>query len=295
MEIDYLDQIYKSLTPEQKEVLDSQIKRSRKTVWLNELAKMKGILLDLDDYDNNELVKELEWELIDYEDAGFISKDLRCVCGKALRYRYVVGNSKKGLKYGLGREHLQQYTGIDSKTVHAVVKGISKIDLERDEILRKVGHNWKMEFEIQDANIIPKDMALQIKVGLPLLDRQINRLKKILHEERDNSLRNSLSSVFPKKNYYQTKNVYTDSYKEQYIFNCDEFKKLYSNFTNTTMQDEDLRRLHYYLKNNKSEIEKNGYVYDDLIKENLRILGRYGSSRINARSIVINIFKLKTI
>ena len=172
---------YESLNDSQRTFLDDYVKRGRKTKWLNILAAYKGIVIpetdDLSSLDETQAAL-LKWELIEVEDAGTVSKDLRCECGKALRYRYTVRHSESGVMYHLGSEHLEQYTNLDAETVRAVVKGLKRIDLERDELLDKVLDQWAMPLKLHPKLPIPKDVAEQLALGLPLLERQLKLLKQ---------------------------------------------------------------------------------------------------------------------
>lgn len=169
---------YESLTPEQQVFLDDYLKRGKKTKWLNILAQFKGVALTETSFEDESLLADaLVWELIEVEDAGAVSKALRCECGKALRYRYTVRNKKTGVLYRLGHEHLQQYTSLDAQTVKAVIKGLKKIDLERDEILDKILDQWQMPFQLHPKLSIPEEVKQLLALDLPLLDRQLKYLK----------------------------------------------------------------------------------------------------------------------
>lgn len=169
---------YDSLTPEQQVFLDEYLKRGKKTKWLNILAQFKGIALTESSLEDEALlVDALVWELIEVEDAGTVSKSLRCECGKALRYRYTVRNRETGVLYRLGHEHLQQYTSLDAQTVKAVIKGLKKIDLERDEILDKILDQWQMPFKLHSKLPLPEEVKQLLALDLPLLDRQLKYLK----------------------------------------------------------------------------------------------------------------------
>lgn len=263
--------IFSSLSIEQKEVLDQHVKRGIKTKWLNILAKKKGIVLSEADLDSNSPV-DLEWYLIEREDAGKISKDLRCICGKALRYRYTVLNIKTGIQYKLGSEHLEQYTNLDAATVKEVVRGIKTIDLEREEILEKVFQNWEMPTGIIDGIEIPNDMVEQIRVGLPLLKRQIRRLNSINKNLKKNSEVETVLSIQP--------------------FEVSEFKQLLKDYEIANLDVSEAKRFYEILSNYKAEIEDSGYSIGNIKEKSIRIMGKYGNNRLGARRWIFEITKM---
>lgn len=173
---------YEKLTDEQKYVLDEQIKRGKKTKWLNSWAKKKGNVLtdeDLNDIDAA-MNKLLEWVLVDYEDSLRINPETKCECGRALRYRYTVLHKSTGKQYKLGIVHLEQHTGLNPELVTEIKKGMKEIDVERDEILSKVIDGWYLPFDIPISINIPAYIKEQLRVDLPLLDRQVVRLTKLI-------------------------------------------------------------------------------------------------------------------
>jgi len=119
----------------------------------------------------------LDWILIDYEDFLTVKSEIRCECGRPLRYRYTILHKPYGKKYTLGITHLEDHIKLSPEIVRLISSGLQKIDLERDEILTKIKDNWKLSFDIPIDFEIPKDMQDQLRVNLPLLDRQEERLK----------------------------------------------------------------------------------------------------------------------
>ncbi|RAV20529.1 hypothetical protein DQG23_15805 [Paenibacillus contaminans] len=80
------------------------------------------------------------------------------------------------------------HTGIDAKTVQAILKGFQVIDYELSEILGKVKEGWKLSNAVRDipADLeLPPDIAEHIKLGLPLLERQTAKLKALVREHLD--------------------------------------------------------------------------------------------------------------
>jgi nitrogen fixation protein len=118
--------------------------------------------------------------LLEYEEADSGTGGMRCECGRALKYRYTIKHLGTGKIYRLGIVHLGQHTGLDLELVRKVTQGLDRIDLEKDEILLRVMNGWKLSFKIPDNIDLPKDIELQMNIGLPLLTSQEKRLKKII-------------------------------------------------------------------------------------------------------------------
>jgi len=178
-----LNEAYGSLSAQQKLFLDEEVIRGKKTNWLNIWAKKLGRELTEEELINPDqsMQKYLEWRLIGYEDSLRVNPNTKCECGRALRYRYTVENIKTNKTYKLGIVHLQDHTGLSPELVKSISKGLEIIDLEKDEILTKVIDEWTIPFEITPKLEIPSDIINQLVIGLPLLDRQVARLRKLIY------------------------------------------------------------------------------------------------------------------
>ncbi|HDR4600561.1 TPA: DUF3895 domain-containing protein [Bacillus cereus] len=191
------DIIFNGLSDEQQEYLRTFLKRGKQASFSSVLARLKGG----ESEDDAEHIST-QWILIDYIDAGEVSHDYLCECGRPLRYQYVVKNlvTDKILKFG--KNHFEEHTGLSSEIVSAVIKGMHKIDKELDEILSKISSEWSLiasldvDF-IPDDLVVPSDIQEHFDLGLPLLDRQIVRLKEEIR------IHNSLM----KKNQFELDNV----------------------------------------------------------------------------------------
>jgi hypothetical protein len=78
------------LTVEQQEFIERSVKQSKKSKWLEVLAKNKGISIE-----QATTIEELEsliddWVLMEVLDSGYGNKDYRCMCGTPLRSQYIV-------------------------------------------------------------------------------------------------------------------------------------------------------------------------------------------------------------
>ncbi|MGG3471538.1 DUF3895 domain-containing protein [Neobacillus pocheonensis] len=179
------DLILSSLNEEQVRFLKDEMKRGRRTVFANVIASQKG--LRVPEGATFEDIEHLvdSWILVGYVDAGRVTSDLKCECGRSLRYQYHVINKQTGEERKFGIDHLELHTGIDAKTVSEIRSGFSMIDLELDEILLKIEAGWsidKLSLPPFSDIKLPQDIQLHIDLQLPLLDRQIARIRKLINE-----------------------------------------------------------------------------------------------------------------
>ncbi|WP_204524670.1 hypothetical protein [Litchfieldia alkalitelluris] len=177
------------LTVEQQEFLASTLKQSKKSKWLEVLARSKGLTIR-----KETTIEELEemiddWVLLEVLDSGYGNRNYRCMCGAPLRYQYVVLNKKSGEEVGLGVECFKNHTNLSAQVVTDVIKEFHTLDLLRDEILVKVAR--KQLFDINPylhIDNIPPTILEQAKLGIPLTDQQILTLQR-LKEVYDTKIR----------------------------------------------------------------------------------------------------------
>lgn len=180
-----LDQAYKSLTETQREFLDHHVRRGKKSAWLNALAKHKGAHIseeDLEDVDTT-MERLLDWSLADYIDHGERNPAIKCKCGIRLRHQYIALNTKTGDCVSFGVKHLQDHLAMPAHVVREVTKGLRVIDHERDEILTKIIDKWSPTFAYEPDQLTD-DMKKHYEVGLPFLDRQADRLFRIVSKSK---------------------------------------------------------------------------------------------------------------
>lgn len=153
------------------------LKRGRRTIFANILAKEKAV--------DGAGSAAYDWELLDYLDAGpnwQNNSSLYCMCGRKLRYQYVVQNRKTNDIVRFGRDHFREHTGIPPRLANQIIKGITEIDYELDEILLKINDGWTLADEGigQIPASLPNDIQAHLDYEIPLLGRQISRLKKLI-------------------------------------------------------------------------------------------------------------------
>lgn len=262
-----LNEAYLSLNDEQKQVLDEHIKLGMKTKWLNILAKNKGAVLTEEERENPEMAMEklLDWILLDYEDSLTINPNTRCECGRALRYRYTVLHKSTGKVYKLGSVHFEHHTGFSPELVRLITKGIKEINLERDEILSKVIRRWAFPFNIPITMDIPRDMKDQLRVKLPLLDRQVTRLIDLINTY------NSLTQTSLKPNKVELSPIDL-SYVDPIV--------LYNKLKSSNISAYEAKELFYFIKYRTDELSELGLDLDEIKKYSTKALGKIGNSSI---------------
>jgi hypothetical protein len=296
-----LDKAYLSLTDDQKLVLDNHVKRGKKTKWLNAWAKKKGSILSEGELDDPEktMDKLLEWVLVDYEESSSVNTNTKCECGRPLKYRYTVLHKETEKIYWLGIEHLKQHTGLSPDMVRLITKGLKEIDLERDEILTKVIDGWEFPNKIPKDLDIPHDINNQISVGLPLLDRQLVRLNKLIAQYNNAKMRQKLSlemekstkasnnlqigfeitkpsygkSSFIKDN--AEKDMRTNNQYARPIYMSDvQITQTYNKLKTASINAQEARDFFHYMRHHKDAIRRLGVKSEELKKELNKALGR---------------------
>lgn len=181
------DELLNKLDSSQKEFLMNHVKRGKKTMFANVMAKDKGMVLP-----ENMKAEELEylldeWVLLDYIDNGFINNDTPCECGRPLRYQYIVKHNSTNEIRRFGITHFEEHTGLSAEIVKQIKDGFLTIEYELDELLMKIDNNWFLERELpmlpeELKYDLAKDIQLHLSIPVPLLDRQMQRVKQQLNK-----------------------------------------------------------------------------------------------------------------
>jgi Protein of unknown function (DUF3895) len=174
------DRIQSSLDDVQVNFLQLHLKRSKKTVFANHMARDKGLVF-AEDVPSEEIEMILdEWILEDYIDNGFVNPETPCECGRPLRYQYIVKHKGTGTVRRFGITHFEEHTGIPPNLIKLIINGFNFIDYELDELLYKIDTGWQIQNElpfITEDYIFPSEMQLHVNANVPLLNRQVKRLK----------------------------------------------------------------------------------------------------------------------
>jgi len=180
------DDIMGRLTEEQRHFLHHILVRGRRTRFARQLARMKFQFIP-EEVTLEELEAIIdEWDYVNFIDSGTVSPHTRCECGRALRYQHEVLHVPTNTRKFFGIDHLQLHTGIDAQAVSAILNGFDVLDGEMNELLCKCRDGWQLHVHLHlplpDGFELPGDIQEHIDMKLPLLDRQLLRLKNKLRE-----------------------------------------------------------------------------------------------------------------
>lgn len=177
-----VNRLYKLLTDDQMEFLNGYLKQSKKSKWLEKLAHRKGIVIH-SQMPSKEIWEKLnDWELVEILDGGYGERPYKCECGMTLRYCFVVSHRDENKTYHLGETCLGNYTKLSPDLIKDITIGFHKIDLERDDILKKYQYGWKLPVYLKNFLLLAQLQA-QIDVGLPLSDAQVFKIEKEYEKE----------------------------------------------------------------------------------------------------------------
>jgi hypothetical protein len=184
--IDERDQTLATLTAEQRDFVHNRLVRGRRTLFARQLAQKKCQFIPEDaEFEDIQSFIE-EWDYIGFTDSGEVTPLTKCECGRSLRYQHQVRHVPTNTIRYFGIEHLQLHTGIDAKAITQILKGFDVLDAEMNEVLHKVRSGWRLDehmfLPLPDALEVPQDIQEQIDAGLPLLNRQLTRLRGRLRE-----------------------------------------------------------------------------------------------------------------
>ncbi|MBL3729055.1 hypothetical protein JIN86_05515 [Lysinibacillus sp. HST-98] len=177
------------LTIEQRNFLENEMKRSRRTVFENvmreeKITALKSIDITLQENEMN----VVDWLISDYNDFGPGNLDGRCACGRRLRYMFTVEHQVTRTKIQYGKDHLSAFLNIEVNEIEGVINELDKIDYELDELLWKLNNNvYYHEYynRIPDKTVVSGSIKKHFEMNIPFLDRQINSLNKYFEKQME--------------------------------------------------------------------------------------------------------------
>ncbi|WP_127530470.1 DUF3895 domain-containing protein [Paenibacillus kobensis] len=179
LEVEVRDELVSRLNESQRQYLTEVMVRGRRTAFANAMARQKGYHIP-EDTDVTQIEQMLDdWIYTGYIDAGKVSPDLRCECGRPLRYQHQVEHKATGERKYFGIEHLKEHLSIDAAVVSAIKKGFDAVDYELDELLVKMNGSWSVDPELLLLKPLPDDVLMHRTLDLPLLDKQVQRLRQM--------------------------------------------------------------------------------------------------------------------
>lgn len=186
MTLEQRDHIMGKLSEEQRHFLHHELVRGRRTLFARQLARKKCQFIPEDaQFEDIESFIE-EWDYIGFTDSGEVSPHTKCECGRSLRYQHQVRHLPTNTIRYFGIEHLQLHTGIDAKAISDIMKGFDVLDGELNEMLIKYRDGWQLDqhlfLPLPSELEVPPDIQAHLDAKLPLLDRQLARLRGRLRE-----------------------------------------------------------------------------------------------------------------
>lgn len=177
-----VNRLFQLLDDNQLNFLQSYLKQSKKSKWLEKLAHKKGIVLHSNTSIDDIWEKLNDWELKEILDGGYGNRPYKCECGITLRHCYIVHHRMENKTYQLGETCLGNYTMMSAELIKDITNGFHKIDLERDEILIRYEQGWDLP---TDYNELPltENLRTQIDIGLPFSSIQENKIEKMFQQE----------------------------------------------------------------------------------------------------------------
>ncbi|MGE7987949.1 hypothetical protein [Lysinibacillus fusiformis] len=177
------------LTTEQRDFLEIEMKRGRRTVFENvmrdeKITALKSIDITLQVDEMN----VVDWLISDYDDFGPGNLDGRCACGRRLRYMFTVEHQITRTKIQYGKDHLSAFLNIEVNEIDGVINDLDKIDYELDELLWKIKNNeYYNEYykRIPDKTVVSESIKKHFEMNIPFLDRQIYRLNKYFETQME--------------------------------------------------------------------------------------------------------------
>lgn len=177
-------EIMSKLKDEQRVFIQSTSKQSKKSKWLEVLARGKGIVFS-DHSSLSQIIDTIDdWILQDVLDGGYGLRPYKCECGKPLRFQYIVHHTEQGTTYGLGETCFEHYTNLKPEILKEIKNGFYHIDLERDQILVKFEQGDLFNLDPYLHLEVPEAIQKQAALELPLTDKQISIITKLMEEHK---------------------------------------------------------------------------------------------------------------
>lgn len=112
--------IMETLKEEQKLFIQDNYKQSKKSKWIEVLARNKGIVLH-ENMTFDAIIKTInDWIILDILDGGYGLRPYRCECGKVLRFQYIVHHQTKNRTYKLGETCFGNYTNLSPEILRDI-------------------------------------------------------------------------------------------------------------------------------------------------------------------------------
>lgn len=181
------NQLLALVTDQQRDFLMNQLKRGRETIFARFMMSEKvHAIIAADDIElKDDEQNVVDWKIINYIDHGFGNRHGKCACGRSLRYEFTVQHTKSQKTITYGKDHLAQFLNLNVRDIDSVLNNIREIDYELDEILLKIkskDYGYEILEELEGKVEIPKDIQEHVDRNIPLMNKHIRRLERLIHE-----------------------------------------------------------------------------------------------------------------
>lgn len=114
--------LFEKLTPSQQAFVNQQRKYEVRSLFLQK-----------------QYLETSDWEFIalniDDEFERGVHSELKCACGRPLKYQFVIESKFKQQEVRLGIQHFKDHLGISQQVAEEIKKGVAHVDLALDELL----------------------------------------------------------------------------------------------------------------------------------------------------------------
>lgn len=165
-------------------------------IYLNSLKRYKI----LEHFETQNYFKDCEWEFVEYKENPYykipeidIKKKLFCICGRELKYQFIVKSKKTEQLLSLGINHFSEHIGIDERVGKEIYYHVNIINLRVDEVLLKLSKDKEFPESLYqsymrlDKNIRNKKLVDRLlnfrRLKLPLLIADEEEISKVLKRE----------------------------------------------------------------------------------------------------------------
>lgn len=181
------DNLLSLVTEDQKDFLLHKLKRGRQTIFGNFMLSEKvHAIKSADEIELSEEEQDVvDWKIVEYVDHGLGNRLGMCACGRTLRYEFTVQHTKTKKTITYGKHHLADFLNLNVREIDDVLYELNTIDYELDELLLKIKEDdfgYEILDELPNTVELSEDIQEHVKFQVPLLNRQIKRLSKIIEK-----------------------------------------------------------------------------------------------------------------
>ncbi len=163
----------------QLQFIETHFKKTKTDKLIENMAKLKSFMPKV----LFEQAKMLEEEdcFVAMWDVSFDHAEdyrYRCICGKALKNRYLLRHKYKAIELSIGVTHYKEYCDIKVSDIKHIVEDQEEFSKVKKEFEEKIQTLDRKQLDILgQMESLPKLYQEQLAMGLPLLDRQLKYLK----------------------------------------------------------------------------------------------------------------------